>query len=214
MTGPAPRLFVFGLGYSATALARRALREGWQVGGTVRDAQKADRLRGEGIAAVTFDGAHPSRAAAEGVSGATHVLSSIAPPRGQEGALDPVLACHAPDLARAPSLRWLGYLSTIGVYGDHGGAWIDETAPPDHSSARARTRVAAEAGWQALGRSRRIPAQVFRLGGIYGPGRSQLDALREGRARRLVKPGQVFNRIHVADIAGLVLAGMAAERTL
>ncbi len=208
------RLFIFGLGYSAQALAMRALALGWSVGGTVRGRGKAEVLRGRGIETTVFDGASHAPEAATALSDATHILSSISPARGEDGALDPVLAHHAGDIVDAPDLAWLGYLSTIGVYGDHDGAWIDETASPDLASPRARTRISAEAGWQALAQSRRLPAQIFRLGGIYGPGRSQLDALREGRARRIVKPGQVFNRIHVDDIAGAVLAGMAGRESL
>ena len=208
------RLFIFGLGYAAQHLAHRAIAAGWQVGGTVRAAAKAARLSEDGIAAHVFDGEHASRDVADAMRGATHILSSIAPPHGEDGALDPVLAHHARDIAAAPYLAWLGYLSTVGVYGNYDGVWIDETAPPDLNSARARARLAAEAGWLALGQTRRLPTQVFRLGGIYGAGRSQLDALREGRARRIVKAGQVFNRIHVDDIAGAVLAGTAVPRSL
>ncbi len=207
------RLFIFGLGYSAQVLAARALALGWSVGGTVRGLSKAEELCGRGIETVVFDGASHTPQVAVALGDATHILSSISPPRGQDGALDPVLAHHAGDIVAAPDLVWLGYLSTIGVYGDYDGAWIDETASPDLDSPRARTRISAEAGWQALAQSRRLPAQIFRLGGIYGPGRSQLDALREGRARRIVKPGQVFNRIHVDDIAGAVLAGMAVRES-
>ena len=208
------RLFVFGLGYAAHHLAHRAIAAGWEVGGTVRTAAKAARLNENGIAAHVFDGDHASLEVAGAVRGATHILSGIAPPRGEDGALDPVLAHHARDIAAAPDLAWLGYLSTVGVYGNYDGVWIDEEAPPDLNSPRSRARLAAEAGWLALGRTRRLSTQVFRLGGIYGPGRSQLDALREGRARRIVKAGQVFNRIHVEDIAGAVLAGMAVRRSL
>ena len=208
------RLFVFGLGYAMRHLARRAIAEGWEVGGSVRTAAKAAGLREEGIAACVFDGENASRDVADAVRAATHVLSGIAPSRDDDGALDPVLAHHAGDVDAAPDVAWLGYLSTIGVYGDHGGASIDESTPPDLESPRARSRVTAEAGWQAVGEVRRLPVQVFRLGGIYGPGRSPLDALREGRARRIVKPGQVFNRIHVDDIAGAILAGMAVPQPL
>ena len=211
---PPGRLFVFGLGYSATTLARAAMAAGWQVGGTTRDPAKAEALRGQGIDALCFDGQTASREVARALRDATHVLSSVAPPRNGDGALDPVLALHAGDIIAAPELAWLGYLSTIGVYGNHDGGWVDEAGPPDLTSVRARTRVTAEAGWQALGATRRLPSQIFRLAGIYGPGRSQLDALREGRARRIVKPGQVFNRIHVADIADAVMAGMEVARTL
>ncbi|WP_306228811.1 SDR family oxidoreductase [Mangrovibrevibacter kandeliae] len=129
----------------------------------------------------------------------THLLISIAP--GEAG--DPVLATQRSRvLDQMPALRWIGYLSTVGVYGDHGGAWVDETGPLRPVSKRSVQRVEAEAGWQALADARDVPLAILRLSGIYGPGRSAIENLRAGTARRLVKPGQVFNRIHVADIAG------------
>ena len=112
----------------------------------------------------------------------------------------------------APALRWIGYLSTVGVYGDHGGAWVDETTPLAPASRRSRERCEAEAAWQAFADARGVPLAILRLSGIYGPGRSPFDKLRAGTARRLVKPGQVFNRIHVHDIAG-ALIHLAASRT-
>ena len=121
---------------------------------------------------------------------------------------DPVLRHYAGDLAQALSLDWMGYLSTVGVYGDSQGAWIDETMPAEPTSARGRRRIAAEQDWLALGARRATRTQIFRLAGIYGPGRSAIDRLREGNAHRVVKPGQVFNRIHVDDIAAAVIAGI------
>jgi nucleoside-diphosphate-sugar epimerase len=132
----------------------------------------------------------------------------ISAPPGAEG--DPVLRHHSRDLARAPGLVWLGYLSTIGVYGDHGGEWVDETTPPTPSSERSRKRLAAEQAWQSSAEAHRITLQIFRLAGIYGPGRNALEKISSGRERRILKPGQVFNRIHVEDIASVVEAGIHA----
>ncbi|ESR25893.1 SDR family oxidoreductase [Lutibaculum baratangense] len=201
------RLFVFGLGYSATTLARRLLAGGWRVGGTVRSEEKAAALKDEGVEAVVFDGGRDGSAvAAEAMAGASHLLTSISP--GEEG--DPVLLTHRDAIAaQAETLRWIGYLSTIGVYGDAGGAWIDEETSPEPPNARTKRRVEAEAQWLALGRAIGVPTAVFRIAGIYGPGRNQLRQLKEGTAKRLVKPGQVFNRIHVDDIASAVAASMA-----
>ncbi len=136
------------------------------------------------------------------------VLVSVPP--GAFG--DPVLATFRDALASAPRLRWIGYLSTIGVYGDHGGRWVDEATQPRPVSARSRERVTAEDAWLALGRDSGKAVQVFRLAGIYGPGRSAFDKLADGTAKRLVKPGQVFNRIHVDDIATVLAASLDRQR--
>jgi nucleoside-diphosphate-sugar epimerase len=188
------RLFIFGLGYSGSEIARQAKAAGWSVAGTVRGGDKAQQLAVEGIEAHLFDGTAPLPASA--FDGSSHVLCTIAP--GTEG--DPVLRTCAPLLRDA---RWLGYLSTTGVYGDHGGGWVDETTPPNPGQPRSVERLAAERAWQALG------ATLFRLPGIYGPGRSAIDQVMAGTARRIDKPGQVFSRIHVEDIAATVLAAIA-----
>jgi len=200
-------LFIFGIGYSAGAFARRVAGRFDCVGGTVRSERKAEALRAEGIEAVVFDGEHRSEAVAEALARATHLVPSIAP--GTAG--DPALRLHGDDLLAAPDLAWIGYLSTIGVYGDQGGGWVDEAAEPNAVSERARNRVAAETAWQQLGAAKSIPVGLFRLAGIYGPGRNTFVNLAEGTARRLVKPGQVFNRIHVEDIAA-VLEAAAREK--
>ncbi len=137
------------------------------------------------------------------------VLISVPP---SEGGHDRVLSVYGDDLAKAQHLRWIGYLSTIGVYGDHGGAWIDESTPPRPVGGRSRRRLAAEQEWLAFGAVHHIPVHVFRLAGIYGPGRNQLVQLAQGKARRIVKPGQVFNRIHVADIAQVIEASIKNPR--
>ena len=144
---------------------------------------------------------------ARALATATHVLISVPP--GSTG--DRVLGCHRADLAAAPRLAWIGYLSTVGVYGDHGGAWVDETTPATPGTERSRRRLAAEQGWLALGRESGRQVQVFRLAGIYGPGRSAIDSIRDGTARRIVKPGQVFNRIHADDIASALEAAMTGR---
>lgn len=195
------RLFCFGLGYSAEALARRVRPLGWHVAGTARTAEGQARLTSLGYEAFVFDGATPGAGISDALADATHVLVSAGP--DLDG--DPTLRFHESDLARASNLGWIGYLSTIGVYGNTDGAWIDEAAAPNPGSERAKRRVAAENAWLAFGGAHGKRVQIFRLGGIYGPGRSALDDLRDGTARRIVKPGQVFNRIHVDDIAGSLL---------
>jgi nucleoside-diphosphate-sugar epimerase len=201
-----PRLFCFGLGYTAHLVARQALALGWRVGGTCRTEEKAAALAREGIEAVVFDGSRASAAVVEALAGVTHVLDSIPPL--EEG--DPPLLCHGGDLAGATrTLGWAGYLSTTGVYGDCGGEWIDETRVPAPLTAGSLRRLDAEHAWLGFGARTGVAVQVFRLPGIYGPhGRSAIDALREGRARRVVKPGQVFNRIHVEDLVRVLLASM------
>jgi len=201
-----PRLFCFGLGFSALALARRRLADGWAVAGTTRSAEKAAELRAEGIAAVVFDRGQPLSAKA--LAGASHLLVSIAP----DDLGDPVLDCHAEQIAALPDLQWIGYLSTTGVYGDWQGAEVDETAELRGAKGRNRARIAAEAAWLALQAERGLPVHVFRLAGIYGPGRSALDAVRSGRARRIDKPGHLFSRIHVEDIATTLEASIARPR--
>jgi hypothetical protein len=180
------RLVVFGLGYCGAAVAAAAADDGLGVTGITRQTDA------------------PSTRAA--LLQATHVLSSV-PPGADD---DPVLSRFGADLDAAPMLRWVGYLSTTGVYGDHGGGWVDETTPPTPHSARAARRVAAEVEWSRLGAH--CAVDLFRLGGIYGPGRSAFDELRAGRARRIVKPGHTFGRIHRDDVVLAVLAAMRQPR--
>lgn len=206
MPPSSPHLFCFGLGYSARILARRLRRQGWRVTGTCRSGEAAEDLRAEGFALFPFDRAHPLPKGA--LAGATHILVSIPPePEG-----DPVLACHAADIAALGTLSWLGYLSTTAVYGDCGGGWVDESAPRRGTSERARRRAAAEEAWLALWRESAVPVHLFRLTAIYGPGRSPFEALRSGTAKRIEKPGQVFSRIHVEDLAAVLSASMARPR--
>jgi len=202
------KLMILGLGYTATIFARRRRAAGDQVAGTVRDAERARALRAEGIAAMPFEAqAGELGPVAAALREAEALLVSVPPaPAG-----DPLPERLAADVRDAARLRWIGYLSTVGVYGDQGGAWIDETTPCAPQSARGRARLAAEEGWSELGRSAGKPVIVFRLPGIYGPSRNPLQALRAGSARRIVKTGQVFNRVHVGDIATALDASLAAD---
>ncbi len=199
-------LFCFGFGYSALALACRLTALGWVVTGTCRSAEKAARLREAGFSAVLFDRDRPVDPAA--LHGVSYFLVSVPP----DAAGDPVLALHGNDIAALPGLAWLGYLSTTGVYGDRGGGWVDETAQLLPTGERGRRRVAAEQGWLSLWHDRGVPVHIFRLAGIYGPGRSVFDALRAGTAKRVDKPGQIFSRIHVEDVASVLIASMSRLR--
>jgi nucleoside-diphosphate-sugar epimerase len=189
-------LLVFGYGYTAATLARRLVDRGWIIRGTTR---RPDKPVDAGVELLCFDRDHPLPASA--FSGVSHVLSSVPP--DEMG--DPVLDLHLTDLRAAPGLRWVGWLGTTGVYGDHGGAWVDETTPLDPTLARTDRRARAERAWLASG----LPVHIFRLAGIYGPGRNAFVNLKDGTARRIVKPGQVFSRIHVEDIATVLEASIA-----
>jgi nucleoside-diphosphate-sugar epimerase len=183
-------LFCFGMGFSARALAETLRQRGWRVSGTSRRPSDAPDMH-------RFDRDHPLDPAL--FQTCSHILTSIAP--DEQG--DPVLDLHGADL-RASKASWVGYLSTTGVYGDRGGDWVDETGDLRPAGARGQRRVDAEQGWRDTG----LPVHLFRLAGIYGPGRSALDTVREGRARRIIKPGQFFSRIHVDDIAAVLLASI------
>jgi nucleoside-diphosphate-sugar epimerase len=200
-------LFCFGLGYTAQALARPLLQAGWHVGGTARSVEAVAKLRAAGFDAYVFDGETHVDAVQAALGDATHVLTS-APPDARG---DPVLRVYGSDLLAVPQLRWAGYLSTVGVYGNTHGGWVDEASDVSGDFDRTRWRIAAERSWLDTLRSAERQAQVFRLAGIYGPGRSAFDSLRSGRAQRIVKPGQVFNRIHVDDIARIVAAAMSGR---
>ncbi len=196
------RLLSIGHGYSARALAPLLLARGWEVAGTTRSQEKARDIEATGVRPILW----PGNDLGPEIARATHVLHSVSPDDG-----DPVLVAHGGDLGRA-RLDWFGYLSTTGVYGDHDGGWVDEETPLAPSTARGAARVRAEAGWRALAREAGLPLHVFRLAGIYGPGRGPFAKVREGRARRIVKAGQVFSRIHVEDIAAVCLASIDRPR--
>ncbi len=195
-------LFCFGTGYTARVLAGRAHAAGFAVRGTVRD--PAARKTAEDVELLPFTRHRPLADPATALGDVTHILVSIAP--DEEG--DPVLDRHLFDLLALPRLRWVGYLSTTAVYGDSGGAPVDEGFAPRPGLERGRRRLEAEEAWLESG----LPVHVFRLAGIYGPGRNPLRKLLEGRARRIRKPGHVFCRIHVEDIATVLLASMQRPR--
>lgn len=200
-----PTLLCFGLGYSASFLARLLRQDGWRVLGTTRSKEAYDRFAQEGIEAHLFDRERPLATVDALLSAATHVLSSVPP----DAAGDPVLDRHGRELAAAKQLRWIGYLSTTGVYGDRAGGWVDESSALLPTGERGRQRLATETRWLDLHRRHQRPVHIFRLAGIYGPGRNALELVRSGHAQRIDKPGQVFSRIHVADIAETLRRSMA-----
>ena len=191
-------LLSFGHGYSASALARLLVPLGWRVIGTTRSAGKVSTLCQQGVEPLIWPGADLTGA----LDAATHLLISAAP--DDDG--DPVLNALRKEIkARARQFQWVGYLSTTGVYGDHDGEWVDEGSPLTPATVRGQARVRAEADWSTLA----LPLHIFRLAGIYGPGRGPFEKVRQGTARRIIKPGQVFSRIHVTDIAQVLAASIS-----
>jgi nucleoside-diphosphate-sugar epimerase len=199
-------LFAFGYGFSARALARRLAPKGWRISASVRRPEDAQRLAAEGVEPVRLDDAPALDAA---LKSAQAVLISAPPTAGG----CPALAALTPALARARAFPdWIGYLSTTGVYGDRRGRWVFEASPLSAQSVEGARRVRAERDWWEVGRGMGLTVAAFRLPGIYGPGRSTLDRLREGRARRLAIPGHLFSRIHVDDLAAGLEASIARPR--
>ena len=188
-------LLSLGHGYTATALAARLIPLGWSVIGTCRDASRAEALRAAGVEPLFW----PADLV-PALARASHILASAAP-----DALGDPFVQAAGDALRAARPEWAGYLSTTAVYGDHQGGWVDEETPVNPQSPRAVQRVLAEGQWLATG----LPVHIFRLAGIYGPGRGPFEKVRDGTARRIIKPGQVFSRIHVEDIAATLVASIA-----
>lgn len=185
------RLLSLGHGFSARALAARLIPEGWHIVGTTRSADKMDEIAATGVEPVLWSSSEIKPL----ISEFPNILVSTAP--GPTG--DPVLESWRDDLAKAASdIRWLGYLSTTGVYGDHQGGWVDEQTPLTPSTLRGQARVATEEAWRAVPD---LAVHIFRLAGIYGPDRGPFAKVRNGTARRIIKEGQVFSRIHVEDIA-------------
>jgi nucleoside-diphosphate-sugar epimerase len=203
MTEPGT-LFCFGHGYSAMALSRRLDAAGWEIRGTCRKPARQAALGALGISAALFDGETAMDVPAL-LQGVTHVLLSIPP--GADG--DPAFLHHADDIAAAGTVKWVGYFSTTGVYGNRDGDWVDETSDLRPGSDRSKRRADAERVWLDWGDRHDIAVQIFRLPGIYGPGRSAVDQVKAGTARRISKPGHVFSRIHVEDIATVVAASIA-----
>jgi nucleoside-diphosphate-sugar epimerase len=198
-----PTLLALGFGYSAAAVAASLKEDGWTVIGTARTLQGVAAIEALGHQAILFDGEAPSPALADALGEATHLLHS-APP-DERG--DPLLIHHESELNDG-ALRWAGYLSTIGVYGDRQGAWVDETDEAAPTSPRSKERADAERAWQAAAERHGLVLGIFRLAGIYGPGRNTLERLIAGTEKRIDKPEQVFNRIHRDDIAATVLASI------
>ena len=192
-------ILFLGFGFSAGALARRLSSAQWRISGTSRTDEGAAAIRTQGYEGIRFD---TLDAIPDSV---THVVSSVPP--GAEG--DPILHRLGPSLAAAAHrLAWVAYLSTTGVYGDHAGGWIDEQTPLTPNTERGWRRLWAEEAWRRLHTEHALPLHIFRLAGIYGPGRNQLLSVLDGTAKRVIKPGQVFSRVHVEDIAGILLASM------
>ncbi|WP_417269307.1 SDR family oxidoreductase [Celeribacter sp.] len=198
MTG---HLFSFGHGYSSSALAARLVPQGWRITGTTREAHNADAIRASGVTPVIV----PDQDIAPALREATHLLVCAAP--DENG--DPMLARYQDLLTEAaPHLTWVGYLSTTGVYGDHGGDWVDEDTALSPATRRGQMRVEAENAWTAFCAANTLPLSIFRLAGIYGPGRGPFAKVRAGTARRIIKDGQVFSRTHVEDIAQVLEAAI------
>ncbi len=190
----------FGFGFSAEALAQRLDRATWKVTGTSRSDEGVAAIEAQGFRGVRFD---QLAAIPDDV---THIVSSVPP--GDNG--DPVIQKFGAELLkRAGQFQWAAYLSTTGVYGDHGGAMVDEATPLTPNTDRGARRVVAEAAWGGIAQ---LPLHIFRLAGIYGPGRNALESIKDGSAKRVIKPGQIFSRIHVEDIAGVLLASINQPR--
>jgi nucleoside-diphosphate-sugar epimerase len=206
-TGMKRTFFIFGAGYSAGVFARKAIAAGHRVIGTTRSAAKFSELAAIGIEPLVFDG----RMLGEDVAGALGEISHLVVSAAPDEAGDPVLRTAGGAIrAQMPRLRWIGYLSTVGVYGDHDGDWVDEASECRPVSKRSIARLEAEDAWRALAAQIGTSLAILRLSGIYGPGRNAFVNLEDGKARRIVKPGQVFNRIHVDDMAGALI--LLAER--
>jgi len=203
MTDDSCRFFCFGLGYVGSAVARAVAADGWQVSGSVRSLLRPHDAR---VGVHRFANDAPLDPGL--LAGTTHLLSTVAP----DGARDPVLAALGTAIRDLPDLRWVGYVSSTGVYGDRGGGWVDEESAADPGGPRGRHRLLAEEAWRDLWRHHGLPVHVFRAAGIYGPGRSAVDQVRAGTARRIVKPGQYFSRIHRDDIVAVLRASMARPR--
>lgn len=197
MTGDTKKLFCFGFGYTAQHLAHRLVSQGFRIAGTTRSYDRRDELREKGVEAYVFDHSQPITNIEQAFDGVTHILVSVAPDAGGDSAC----LTHGDDLKYIPSLQWVGYLSATSVYGNHDGAYVSETTEANPGSRRGSRRLLAERQWLDLWYKDAVPVHIFRLAGIYGPGRSILETVKAGGARRIHKPGQYFSRIHVDDIA-------------
>ena len=200
-------LFCFGFGFSARHLAGHLSKKGWKISATVRSKEKCKALKAKNIDCQVFDGLAPLENLGN-LRSATHVLLSVPP--GEDG--DPVYNIHYDDLTTINHCIWVGYLSTIGVYGDTGGTLVDETAPLLAKTTRGLRRIRSEGLWLRLSKKYELPIHIFRLAGIYGAGRSAIDQVRKGEARRIIKQGHLFSRIHVEDIAAAIESSMDKPR--
>lgn len=202
------KLFCFGFGYTAQRLARALVNDGFQIAGTTRDPERRDELREQGIEAYLFDRYHALMNTDQAFKGVTHIL--ISTPSDASG--DPAAELHGMDLSFIPTLEWVGYLSATSVYGNHDGDWVDEDTEVNPTSIRGSRRAMAEKQWQDLWFKEAVPLHIFRLAGIYGPGRSAIETVRAGFAKRVDKDGQVFSRTHVDDIVQVLRASMMAPK--
>ena len=200
-------LFCFGYGYSCEYLSRVLFADGhWQISGTTRDFDRRRDLRAAGIQGHILDTNVPLADPLYIMRDVTHIL--ISSPPSNDG--DPIFNMHAQDILNLPKLRWVGYLSTTGTYGDRSGGWVDENSAVRPSTKRGSRRLKAEKQWMSLYENYKIPVHIFRLAGIYGPGRCAIDSVRAGVARRIHKPGHAFSRIHVDDLVQVLFASMNA----
>ena len=197
------KLFIFGAGFSASAIAEKSKYDFAEITGTTRSEEKCGSLESSQVQAVVFNGMQSTPELLKHLATTTHLLVSIAP-----GDADPVLTAFPDICEQMPNLQWIGYLSTVGVYGNHDGAWVDEETEPKPVSKRSIQRIEAESQWQKKVEQAGIPIAIFRLSGIYGPGRNAFVTIKNGKSRRLVKKGQVFNRIHREDIGTAVQLAM------
>jgi hypothetical protein len=203
-SGKNNRLFCFGYGYSCEYLARALRPHGWEIAGTTRDSEKKEVMEGSGVETFLFTGDRSLVDARQFLAGTTHLLISTPPDdRG-----DPAFLHHGDDVTAIAGLRWAGYLSSTSVYGDREGGWVEEESELRPNSKRGSRREKAEAQWLSLYKDDNFPVHIFRLAGIYGPGRSALDSVRAGVARRIDKPGHAFSRVHIDDIVQALLASM------
>lgn len=198
------KLFCFGFGYTAQRLAGALIEQGFHIAGTTRDHDRRDELREMGVEAYVFDRHHPLNNVEAALKDVTHILVST--PSDGEG--DPTATMHGADLSYVPTLEWVGYLSATSVYGNRDGDWVDEEAEINPGSIRGSRRALAEKQWQELWYREAVPLHIFRLAGIYGPGRSAIETVRAGYAKRVDKDGQVFSRIHVDDIVQTLIASI------
>ena len=197
-------LFCFGYGYTCDYLGHALSREGWDIAGTTRDVTKRNTLKQRGISSYIFDYEMPLYDPLMILDQVTHLL--ISTPPDSDG--DPAFLMHAHDIRHLPNLKWVGYLSTTGVYGNRNGEWVNENNERAPSSKRGSRRVLAENQWIEMMTDHGIPLHIFRLSGIYGPGRSALDSVRAGTARCILKPGHAFSRMHVEDIVQVLIKSM------